>query len=222
MPRKYTEWTTKQRRQYQHLISGIKRQRAKKLQVRVITLTSSNESSWEHLNSNWQVLRKRIERRYGVKVEYWKLKTNEGNGVLHIVYTGCYIPQRWLSNAWNTIHGARIVYIQALFRKQSPKRLASYIAGHYLAGHDYLTFTRQSESWGWCFRGRGWVWRQVLATSSTLYIAIYKFDIILRQREPIGWYNDHRKTKKWGMIGSMHTLPTFFDGSRGMLQQPSK
>lgn len=174
-----------------------------------MTLTSSKETWSPLMNAHWQVLRKRMERKFGSKIQYWRLYTNEGNGVLHIVLTGTYVPQSWLSQNWNDIHQSPIVYIQALFRKRTPKRLASYLAGHYLAGHDYHVYTRQSSSWSWCFRGSVGVWKRVLESSGSLDIAIARFNVVLRTQKPLLFFNTHRKEKRWKEIGSIKPLTRY-------------
>lgn len=132
------------------MLSGLTRAKALGKNVRFLTLTSSPQSNWRKLNAHFQVLRKRIERNFG-KIEYIKFKTNEGYGVLHVVYVGPFIPQRWLSRNWNEIHGARIVDIRKV---RGEKRIARYLISAYLVTQ---TFVRMSWSWGWIFRGFvGW------------------------------------------------------------------
>lgn len=144
------------------------------------------------LAKRWQVLRKRIHRRYG-KLEYFRLRTDEGFGVLHIVYRGPYIPHSFLKRSWENIHGAPIVYIQALRGKS--KRIAGYLAGHYLAGH--RSFMRQSWSWNWCIRGFVGLWYRVRGKSPSLAAAIVEWNALLRVRDPTAYWLAHRKQKKW-------------------------
>jgi hypothetical protein len=120
-----------------------------------MTLTSSERSDKRALSRHFQTLRKRIEHAFGVKLEYWKLNTNEGHGVIHAIFKGCYVPQRWLSDAWKQIHGARVVDVRAL--RNSPRRLANYLVGNYLCKQSY---ERMSWSWGWVFRGFCEVWKK--------------------------------------------------------------
>jgi len=190
-------WSAKQKRTYQRLLSGIKRSQNAGKRVRVITLTSSLEadtSPWggRILAKRWQVLRKRIQKQYG-KLEYFRLRTDEGNGVLHIVYRGPYIPHSFLKRNWTEIHGASIVFIQALYGKS--KRMAGYLASHYMAGH--RSFMRQSWSWGWVFRGFVKVWYRVRASSPDLYSAIIEWDALLRTRNPRNYWREHRHKKRW-------------------------
>ncbi len=92
-----SSWSPKARRWYQRVLSGVTHHLANRRQLRVITLTSGPRAPPQsEINASWQVLRKRIVRKWSVRMEYWKLRTSEGNGVLHIIYSGPYIPQRWL------------------------------------------------------------------------------------------------------------------------------
>jgi len=155
-PTKLAAWTPKQRRAYHRLLSGIKRAEALGRQLRFFTLTSSPTSDYWAINDHFQILRKRIERRFRCRIEYWKIRTNEGHGVLHVVYTGRFIPQRWLSEQWEEIHGAKVVDIR-MFRFGS-KRLARYLVSNYLCKQ---SFERMSWSWRWVFRGFVSVWRAI-------------------------------------------------------------
>jgi len=153
----------------------------------------------------WQVLRKRIGRRFGMCIEYFRLRTSEGNGVLHIVYKGGFIPHSWLKNAWNEIWESPIVFIQAL---RGEKRLARYIVSHYMVGHS--GFMRQSWSWGWVFRGFVHTWRRVLKSSVDMSTAINTWCIILRTRNPKSYYLEHRRKKRWKESVSIIPLTRYF------------
>jgi len=207
---KRRSWTPKQCRSYQRLLSGILRAKHEGKRLRIITLTSSLEkrSKQHEMGKAWQVLRKRISRKYGVAIEYFRLRTSEGNGVLHIVYKGCFIPQTWLKNAWNEIWDSSIVFIQAL---RGEKRLARYIVSHYMAGHGARGgFVRQSWSWGWVFYGFVRLWKRVLRDSVDMQTAIYTWNVLLRTRSPRTYYLRHRRKKKWKEGLSLIPLTRYF------------
>jgi len=150
----------KKKRAFHRLVSGFTRARFRGDRLRFMTLTSAVGGSFGRLSRDLQVLRKRISRaRYdrdgfsGFLPQYWKINTNEGNGVLHVVFKGGFIPQRWLSDAWFAIHGAWIVDIRVL--RGSPRKLANYLVGNYLCKQ---SFERMSWSWGWVFRGFCGLW----------------------------------------------------------------
>lgn len=118
-----------------------------------MTLTSSPISKWRQINPHFQVLRKRIDRKFG-NIEYIKFRTNEGYGVLHILYLGPYIPQKWLSQNWKEIHGAKIVDIREI---KGEKRIARYLISNYLVNQ---TFVRMSWFSGWVCKGFVGIWKK--------------------------------------------------------------
>lgn len=110
-------------------------------------------TTWDYpnrdLNDSFEVLKKRLIRKYG-QFTYCKIKTNEGNGVLHIAIAGLpYISQRWLSNQWKEIHGAPVVWISEINNAWST---ASYMVTHYMESQK-CTYTRYSSSSDWLQRG---------------------------------------------------------------------
>ena len=143
----------KQKRAFHRLVSGFTRARSHGDRLRFMTLTTAVGGSVCRLRRHFQLLRRRIQRRFHFEVKYWSILTNEGNGVLHIVFKGGFIPHDWLSKAWNSIHGAFIVDIRAL--KGSPKKLARYLIVNYLCKQSY---ERLSWSWSWVFRGFCGLW----------------------------------------------------------------
>jgi len=153
----------KKKRAFHRLVSGFTRAHARGDRLRFMTLTTAVDSSggWSFrlLRRHFQTLRKRIKRHFHFEVKYWSIRTNEGNGVLHIVFKGGFIPQKWLSDAWNSIHGAKIVDIRAL--KGSPKKLASYLIANYLCKQSY---ERLSWSWSWVFRGFVGLWHRYFSS----------------------------------------------------------
>jgi hypothetical protein len=166
-----SSWTKKQRRAYHRLLSGIKLAESRGVQLRFLTLTSSPSSDWTSLNQHFQALVKRIQRRFGFKLQYWKIKTNEGNGVLHIVFKGRFLPQKWLSATWLALHGAKVVDIRQ-FRFGS-RRLARYLVSNYLAKQ---SFERMSWSWGWVYRGFVSDWLRIVSGANSLKEALALWD----------------------------------------------
>jgi hypothetical protein len=190
-------WNTKQRRTFQRILSGLKRASNERKRIRIITLTSPpghprTVAGGKLLAIRFQILRKRIIRKWGCSFEYLRVRTSEGFGVLHIIYKGAYIPHSWLKNQWSDIHGAEIVFIQALYGQ---KRLARYLVSQYVAGHH--TFMRTSWSWNWVFRGFVGLWYRVRRNSVDMLSAIREWDIILRSRHPRAYYLEHRRKKRW-------------------------
>jgi hypothetical protein len=175
-------WSRKQRRAYHRLMSGFLRPGP----YRFMTLTSAPGSDFSEINEDFEVLKKRILRRYG-KMDYWKIKTNEGNGVLHIVYRGPYIPQRWLSRVWDEIHGGKIVDIRFIWlNRLGPKRFVRYLVGGYLSKQ---SFVRMSWSWGWVFRGFVGYWRRLVSRLG-YHWALVAWRNLLSRPGPILFWRD--------------------------------
>jgi hypothetical protein len=157
-------YTKKQRRAFQRLMSGLTVGKGRRERLRFTTLTTSNEAKSlgfdKKLNEHFRVLKMRIFRKYHFKMKYWKIRTNEGNGVLHIVFRGKYIPQKWLSEAWADIHKSPIVDIRSLY--ETPKGLKGicfYLVGNYLSKQ---SFERMSWGYSWVFPAFVASWRRLI------------------------------------------------------------
>lgn len=130
-------------------MSGLTVGKSRRERLRFMTLTSSPESIGRNLNADFRALKMRVYRKFHFRMKYWKIRTNEGNGVLHIVFRGKYIPQKWLSEAWADIHTSPIVDIRSLY--ETPKGLKGicfYLIGNYLAKQ---SFERMSWGYSWVF-----------------------------------------------------------------------
>jgi hypothetical protein len=148
-------YTKKQRRAFQRLMSGLTIGKSRRERLRFMTLTSSPESMGRSLNADFRALKMRVYRKFHFKMKYWKIRTNEGNGVLHIVFRDKYVPQRWLSEAWAEIHKSPVVDIRSLY--ETPKGLKGicfYLIGNYLAKQSF-----EPMSWGY-----SWVWHAFVKT----------------------------------------------------------
>jgi hypothetical protein len=181
-------FTSKQKRSFQSILSGLKFSRYGNRPVRFLTLTTSVVMAQSVdfipgvLNSHFQILRKRIlryspyrlykegyitkgemNRLYGhtdltkrFHFEYFKVETNEGNGVLHIVYRGSYLPHSWISSVWSEIHNSPIVNIK-LLDFEDMKKTSCYIVSQYMSSQG-SSYVRSSQSWNWVFRGFKSMW----------------------------------------------------------------
>lgn len=187
-------WSTKQRRYFQRLLSGIKAAEFRGEVVRFLTLTSSSSSDVSELNKHCEHLVKRIRRGYFlseeerrrrkyigkiVRFEYCKVATNEGYGVLHIIYLGEYIPQEWLSRTWKELHGAEIVYVERLYG--GSKGIARYLATQYLSLQN-ATYTRISYSSGWVCRGFVKRWRHLWEVLDNRKSVLEYWECLLRSK----------------------------------------
>jgi hypothetical protein len=151
-------WNKKQKRAYHRAKSGVKVADILHAPVKHLVLTSSQDGFKRNISNDFQVLRKRIHRKFGVLLSYFMVHTNEGYGVLHVLYRSKkYLPQAWLSNQWADIHKSPIVYI-----KQVPDTdIARYVVTQYVANQG-SSYQRCSWSQGWVCKGFVSRWKQLL------------------------------------------------------------
>jgi len=147
-------WNAKQCRAYKRINSGFTIASQKRESVRFITLTSA--VGMRRLSKDFNVLVKRIRRQYG-GFEYLRVTTNEGNGVIHALCRGSYIPQPWLSKNWGDIHKSPVVDIRMV---RPYKGLASYVVSQYVANQG-SSYQRCSSSWSWIYRGWCQTWETI-------------------------------------------------------------
>lgn len=131
-----------------------------------MTLTSIKYPKRE-LKDGFDVLRQRIQRaRYerdgfhGFKFNrYFCIRTSEGNGVLHIVFWGRFIPQKWLSAQWKDINGAHRADIRKVWdEKRRVGGLVGYLITNYLTEQP---IQRMSYGWRWAWLGFCKSWKCV-------------------------------------------------------------
>jgi hypothetical protein len=77
-------------------VDGWKEQ---KRTLEVHDIKQQSRTVGRNLNADFKALKMRIYRKFHFNMKYWKIQTNEGNGVLNIVYRGKFVPQKWLSDA---------------------------------------------------------------------------------------------------------------------------
>lgn len=153
-------------RLYQRMMTGFWWNR--KERVRFLTVTSSEDSP-EDIQASWEELVRRIRRNYG-PFEYFSVHTDEGNGVIHSVYVGSYLPFAWVQEQWKDIHQAFHVNIKDVGnydrgkRKKAgraginhdhrekdviyhPRGLVLYFLGQYLHGQQGILKISQSHRW---------------------------------------------------------------------------
>jgi len=171
LPKNQNFWDKKQRRCYQRLLSGIKKGFYDNERLRFMTLSSpspfavGNYNDFDgykqelQLSKDFQTLRKRILKAWGFKMEYCRVRTDEGEGVLHLIYKGKFIPVEWLRENWEDIHSAPMVDIQEVVGSTS-KKVAGYIVSQHLAGQ--YGYVRMSWSWGWVCRGFVKKWKEII------------------------------------------------------------
>lgn len=152
----HKKWNRKQKRGYHRVQSCLTYWQKNGFQVLWVCLTTAPGGDSNSLAYHHQKLRQRIERKLNYNdIQHFQVKTNEGNGVLHIFWAwkgarSFYIPQKWLSSQWGDIHNAKIVWIKRLKRGSlSRNKISRYCISQYVteqAGYQYMSW-----SWGRTF-----------------------------------------------------------------------
>ena len=94
--------------------------------------------------------------------EYFKVQTDEGNGVLHILYKGSYLPYNYLVDNWQDIHNTWDLNIKKIgFNKGDIQRVSGYVVSQYLSSQT-SSYVRSSQSWKWLFKGYRKAWLNFL------------------------------------------------------------
>lgn len=162
-------WTRQQRRIYGRCLSWMREASGRGCQLLWVMLSTAEGGDAGKLGRHFQELRRRMEKRFSFYVEFFKVETGEGNGVLHMLWAikrerPVYISQKWLSREWESIHGARVVWISRITQgPKSTRNVAKYLVSQYLGGQCALI--RVSWSWkrarlsigkAWCSFRREW------------------------------------------------------------------
>lgn len=164
----HSSWTKTQRRLYHRVMSGFEMAKRSNDYVRVLTLTSSpdyhNEPKAFH--RDFEKLKKRIRRKYG-RFEYVAVKelSKEALIHLHLVYRGQFISQKWLSDTWNEVHQAPIVWIARLYTWKLAKHLARYFIKE--------GFGRYWTTWKWVYKGFVKDWKRLVHVKGLLALAYW-------------------------------------------------
>lgn len=182
--------STKNKRAYQRISSGqLLAKLRNKNRPRMVTLTSRDKCSLDEFSKHLDTFIKRW-RRHDKTLQYWKinvLKNNRWHS--HIIYTGKYVPKKWLVYNWNDIHNSYIVDICAL----KNRNIAGYVANQYLSNQQG-EFTSMSYSQKWLFKGAVKLWKNICDMCRNYkekpmdywgYL-VYPIDIKLALRK---WYN---------------------------------
>lgn len=139
----------KRRRHYWMLMTILYRMEALNLSILRLDLTTAGGGDAGLLAEHFIVLRKRIERRIGKRLHFWAMQTAEGNGVIHSLIAAegsLYIEHEWLSQHWEEIHGAPVVYVKRFQKgRVSRGKVSHYMVGQYMKNQ--AAVVRVSASW---------------------------------------------------------------------------
>lgn len=145
------EWSRKQKRCYQRINTFADYFRGRDYQLLRMDLTSSEESDYGKIGEHFNTLLKRIKRKYPYEVEVFRVKTKEGFGVIHAILAvrfrdgrkeGVWIDQGWLSENWQDIHKAKVVFVKRIRGKdKDQKRVACYLVNQYISGQSFDNYS---------------------------------------------------------------------------------
>ena len=160
--RKLIQWDKQQKRIYNRLSSFVIMLHAQGYKLFRVDLTTANNGKAEKLNEHHRELCRQVKKQYGYQVEAFKVKTTEGNGVLHCVWAiknqKAYIPVQWIWSTWEKIHGANNARIKLMQGKQHAKNAVRYMTNQYLAGQSSID--RMAYAWKHCKVALGVGWTQ--------------------------------------------------------------
>jgi len=151
---KKVPWSRQQKRVFHRTIACFNYWEGHGYQSLWVMLTSSPKSPPGTLSRHHKALRRIVERTFGFRgMEHCTVETREGLGVLHIVWSwrggspgSFYVPQEWLAEQWEKIHGASYCWITRVRKGgDSGKRISRYMVSQYVAGQD----ARVRLSWSW-------------------------------------------------------------------------
>lgn len=140
------------------------------LRKRIKRLTVNRLLNEEYIDSDGKVKnflpKNKVKYFYGDGIDYdktfpfehLKVFTGEGaKGVLHILFFGRYIPQKWIYVNWKEIIDDNDLSLHSVDIKQckrtiyDKKGLSRYCVNQYVAGQsEYIKFNNSAN---WCFRG---------------------------------------------------------------------
>lgn len=174
-----TVWSKKQKRVFQRITSWCYEAKSRGCQLSRVDLTTASGGPTPILRKHLQELRRRVERDLEYRgIEMFVVETREGNGVLHMIWAWqgdreFIVDQKWLSEQWEKIHGAFIVFIRRMnLEKDSIRRVGRYFALQYLADQRGA-LVRMSWSWkrskfalgkAWAFMLKAYRARSTFAT----------------------------------------------------------
>lgn len=154
-------WSRQQKRAYHRFLSLLRYWQAHGYQVLWVMLSTAEGGDGKSLAYNHQILRQRIERKLKYKrLEHCQVRTSEGHGVLHVLWAwrsspgergrSFYVGQKWLSEQWEEIHGAKVVWIKRMkLGAGSRRKVSKYCVTQYCAEQE--GFEYMSWSWGRTF-----------------------------------------------------------------------
>lgn len=134
-------WSAVNRTRYHRLNAFLEYWESHHFSIIRLDLTTAPGGEARMLGPHFEELLRRIERKEKRKVQYWRLTTREGNGVIHSLLAApgesLYLEHKWLVRQWLRIHGASRVYVKRYKQAGgSRERVSRYLVSQYIAGQE--------------------------------------------------------------------------------------
>jgi len=135
-------WSSVNKSRYHRLLAFLEYWESHHFSIIRMDLTTAPGGSADLLGPHFEELLRRISTREKRKVQYWRLTTREGLGVIHSLLAcpgdrSLYVEHKWLSGQWRRIHGAPRVYVKRYQVSQGSKeRVSKYLVSQYIAGQE--------------------------------------------------------------------------------------
>lgn len=135
-------WSAVNKTRYHRLLAFLEYWESHHFSIIRMDLTTASGGRSELLGVHFEELLARIARREKRKVQYWRLTTREGLGVIHSLLAcpgdrSLYVDFDWLVEQWLSIHGASRVYVKRYQASGgSRERVSKYLVSQYIAGQE--------------------------------------------------------------------------------------
>lgn len=149
-------WTRKQRIIFSKLYSFMCSESSSGKRLFFVMLSSGLHSDKSLLTDHHRKLRDLIKKVYGYEISYFQVLTDEGNGVIHAVWSiktkskkRRLIKKKWLDAAWSFIHQANITWISNITQGSDlhNRNVAAYLCSQYLANQGDACIIYYCYSW---------------------------------------------------------------------------
>lgn len=139
--RQRAPWSSVNRARYHRLNAFLEYWQSHHFSIIRLDLTTAPGGDPHLLGPHFEELLRRIERKEKRKVQYWRLTTREGLGVIHSLLAApgesLYLEHKWIVRQWLRIHGASRVYVKRYKQSGSSKeRVSKYLVSQYIAGQE--------------------------------------------------------------------------------------
>jgi len=129
-----------------------------------------------------------------LKFEYAGCKTSEGNGVVHVLTAGDYIPVKYLREKWIEYHDTPQLKVVLVKPGSHLEKTVGYLLQQYIAGQDH--YERLLVSRHWLYPGARRQFLELIKTNKALFGTQAGFLIAINDWERSLWlhYEAHYKT----------------------------